>query len=161
MDFGDNAVLLGHALLLLNAFTWAAAILCIRAHVWYSTPFQLIFWQSLLAACLLAVVAFFTEGPPLFTVTAPLVMLLAYCGIPATALAFWAMTVINASLPAVTTSLGVLLAPVVGIMGSSVLLGEGIDPPLIVSACLIIGGIALGAVERKRQPAVGMPSAPD
>jgi drug/metabolite transporter (DMT)-like permease len=150
-DFGNSDILLGHALLLLNAFTWAAAILCIRAHVWYSTPFQLIFWQTLLAACLTAVAAFILEGPPSFTVTPMLVMLLAYCGIPATALAFWAMTVINASLPAVTTSLGVLLAPVVGIIGSSVFLGEGVDLPLIVATCLIIGGIALGAMERNRQ----------
>ncbi|MDR2604139.1 MAG: DMT family transporter [Desulfovibrio sp.] len=161
VDFGNNKVLLGHVLLLLNAFSWAAAILCIRAHVWYSTPFQLIFWQTLLAGCLLAVTAFIMEGPPVFTVTTSLVLLLAYCGIPATALAFWAMTVINAGLPAVTTSLGVLLAPVVGIIGSSVFLGEGIDLPLIVSTCLIIGGIALGAVERNRHQVARTTSGPD
>ncbi|MDR1946809.1 MAG: DMT family transporter [Desulfovibrio sp.] len=148
VDFGNSDVLLGYALLLLNAFSWAIAILCIRAHVWFSTPFQLIFWQTLLAASLLAVAAFIREGPPSFAVTSELVMLLAYCGIPATALAFWAMTVINASLPAVTTSLGVLAAPIVGIVGSAVFLGEGIDLQLIISAGLIIGGIALGAVER-------------
>jgi drug/metabolite transporter (DMT)-like permease len=150
-DFGDNKVLLGHALLLLNAFSWAVAILRIRAHVWHSTPFQLIFWQTLLAASLLAVTAFIQEGPPSFTVTPSLILLLAYAGIPATALAFWAMTVINASLPAVTTSLGVLMAPVVGILGSSVMLGEGIDLPLVMSAGLIIGGIVLGTVGPARR----------
>ncbi|MDR1658797.1 MAG: DMT family transporter [Desulfovibrio sp.] len=145
VDAGSDTVLLGHGLLLLSAFSWAVAILRIRAHVWLSTPFQLLLWQSLLSSALLSALALIFEGPPSFSVSPRIALLLAYCGIPATALAYWAMTVINASLPAVTTSLGVLAAPVVGILGSAVMLGETVDARLIISACLILGGIALGA----------------
>jgi drug/metabolite transporter (DMT)-like permease len=44
-------------LILLAALCWAANILYVRAHKWVSTPFQLTFWQTLLATYVLA--AFF------------------------------------------------------------------------------------------------------
>ncbi|MDR2161384.1 MAG: DMT family transporter [Desulfovibrio sp.] len=144
MDWGNRDALLGHGYLLLSALSWAMAIICIRAHVWMSTPFQLLFWQTLLASVLLCALAFALEGPLSFSPTPSLLLLLAYCGIPATALAFWAMTVINASLPATTTSLSLLATPVVGILGSILFLGEDIDLPLAIAAGLILCGIALG-----------------
>ncbi|MDR0828287.1 MAG: DMT family transporter [Desulfovibrio sp.] len=149
INFADGNILFGHVMLLLNALTWAVAILCIRAHVWMSTPFQLLFWQALLAAILLTVLALGMEGLPLFTPTLSTFLLLLYCGIPATALAYWAMTVINASLPATITSLGVLAAPVVGIISSSFALGESPDLPLIIATTMIIGGIAIGVIPEK------------
>jgi drug/metabolite transporter (DMT)-like permease len=136
--------------LLLSALSWAIAILCIRSHVWQSTPFQLIFWQTLLASLLLTPIALVFEGIPSVTLTPSLVALLAYTGIPGTALAYWAMTVINANLPATTTSLSILATPVVGILGSIVLLGESVDLPLAIAACMILGGIALGTLSPKR-----------
>jgi drug/metabolite transporter (DMT)-like permease len=151
LDWNSGAALLGHGYLLLSALFWAVAILCIRAHVWLSTPFQLLFWQTLLASLLLSLFALAVEGIPSFTCTPSLLLLFAYCGIPATALAFWAMTVINASLPAATTSLSLLATPVVGILGSVLFLGEGVDLPLAAATCLILGGIALGIFTPKRQ----------
>ena len=144
IEAGSGTLLLGYGLLLLNAFGWAVAILCIRAHVWLSTPFQLLFWQSLLGSVLLFVLALILEGPPSFSISPRTAALLAYCGIPGTALAYWAMNTINASLPAVTTSLGVLGTPIVGILGSAVALDETVDARLVVSAGLVLGGIALG-----------------
>jgi drug/metabolite transporter (DMT)-like permease len=149
LDWNKAAALLGHGYLLLHALSWAVAILRIRAHVWMSTPFQLLFWQALLASLLLSLLALAVEGIPSFTPTPSLLLLLAYCGIPATALAFWAMTVINASLPATTTSLSLLATPVVGILGSVVFLGESVDLPLAAATCLVLGGIALGLFSPK------------
>ncbi|MDR2744293.1 MAG: DMT family transporter [Desulfovibrio sp.] len=151
IDAGSGTLLLGYGLLLLNAFAWAVAILCIRAHVWLSTPLQLLFWQLLLASVLLSGLALLFEGPPSFGISPRSAMLLVYCGIPGTALAYWAMNIINASLPAVTTSLGVLATPVVGILGSAVALGEAVDARLVISACLVLGGIALGTTASGKQ----------
>jgi drug/metabolite transporter (DMT)-like permease len=153
LDWNNAPALLGHGYLLLSALSWAIAILCIRAHVWMSTPFQLLFWQTLLASFLLSCFALAVEGVPSISPTPSLLLLLAYCGIPATALAFWAMTVINASLPATTTSLSIIATPVVGILGSVIFLGESVDLPLAAAACLILGGIALGifAPERRQE----------
>ncbi|MDR1777209.1 MAG: DMT family transporter [Desulfovibrio sp.] len=152
-DQEHGSAMLGYALLLLSALSWAIVILGVRAHVWLSTPFQLLFWQTLPPSVLLSALAFWLEGAPSFSLSPALVLLLAYCGIPGTALAYWAMTVINANLPATTTSLGVLATPVVGILGAVVFLGESVDIPLIAASCLIFGGIAIGTIPPRERSA--------
>jgi drug/metabolite transporter (DMT)-like permease len=54
------------------------------------------------------------------------------------------MAMVNRSLPAVTTSLGILATPVVGTLGSALALGEPIGITLLVAMALILGGIAVG-----------------
>jgi drug/metabolite transporter (DMT)-like permease len=146
---GNDSALTGYAILLLSALSWAVAILGIRAHVWRSTPFQLLFWQALPPSVLLSCLALWVEGTPSFSLSPSLALLLAYCGIPGTVLAYWAMTVINASLPATTTSLSILATPVVGILGAVLFLGESVDLPLVAASCLILGGIAVGTYSGK------------
>src|SRR5258707_12148954 len=68
--------------------------------------------------------------------------LLLYSGIVCTALAHWAMTMVNRSLSAVTTSLGLLATPVLGIISAAVVLNEPLEPSLFLAMALIIGGIA-------------------
>ena len=53
---------------------------------------------------------------------------------------------INRSLPALTTSLGILATPLVGIASAALWLGERIDVWLMLAAGLIIGGIAIGTL---------------
>ena len=62
------------------------------------------------------------------------------------ALAYLAMAMVNRSLPAVTTSLGVLATPVVGVVSSMVVLDEPFSMALLVALTMIVGGIALGTV---------------
>ena len=150
LDWNNHAALAGNGLLLLSALSWAIAILCIRRHVWWSTPFQLLFWQMLLAGLALSLIALCFEGTPSFSLNPKLCILFLYCGIPATALATWAMTVINSSLPASTTSLSLLATPVVGIAGSAIFLNEQVDLPLIIATCLILTGIALGTLHQEK-----------
>jgi drug/metabolite transporter (DMT)-like permease len=146
LDWGDRNALLGDSLILVAALCWAANIVYVKAHKWISTPFQLVFWQVLLAAGVLSTTAWFTEGVPQIAWTARLVALLVFSGVICTALAHWAMTMVNRSLPAVTTSLGLLATPVVGIFSAAVVLNEPFEPSLFVAMALIIGGITLGAV---------------
>lgn len=54
------------------------------------------------------------------------------------------MTVVNRRVPAATAALGVLVTPAVGIGLAAVVLGEGPDPGLIVSAAVIMAGVAIG-----------------
>jgi len=78
--------------------------------------------------------------------TKQLVFGFGYSGLIGTALGFWAMAVVNRSLPATVTSLGILATPVVGIASSAFFLGERIDLPLILATTIILSGIALGTV---------------
>jgi drug/metabolite transporter (DMT)-like permease len=146
LDWSDRYALFGSGLILLAAFCWAGNIVYVRAHKWISTPFQLVFWQVLLAAALLSAGALITEGPPRIVWSTRLVALLLFSGVICTAFANWAMTMVNRSLPAVTTSLCLLATPLLGIISATLLLSEPLEPSLFLAMALIIGGITLGTV---------------
>jgi drug/metabolite transporter (DMT)-like permease len=146
LNWGDRNALFGSGLILVAAFCWAGNIVYVRAHRWISTPFQLVFWQVLLAAALLSVIAWFVDGPPHIAWTGRLIGLLLFSGIVCTAFANWAMTMVNRSLPAVTTSLWLLATPLLGIVSATAILHEPLEPSLFLAMTLIIGGIALGTV---------------
>jgi drug/metabolite transporter (DMT)-like permease len=145
-DWNDSQAVFGNGLLLLSAFAWSISILYVRAHRWISTPFQLVFWEALLAAVLLTAMAVCFEGRPHIVWTTELTLSFAYSGLIGTALGFWAMAVVNRSVPAAITSLGILATPVVGIATSVLLLGETLTLPLILATALILSGIAIGTI---------------
>ncbi len=140
----DRAALTGNLLVLLGSFCWAASILHVRAHRWVSSPFELVPWQVLLATCTLAPLALLLEGVPRVQWSPRLLALLLYGGTAGIALPYWAMQIVNKNLPAITTSLALLVVPVVGVACSALALGEPITAGLILAMLLIIGGIAVG-----------------
>lgn len=148
LDWGNRQALLGQGLLLVAALCWSVSIVYTRAHRWVATPLQLMPWQCLLAALVLTALALLVEGAPPSParVSAPAVLALGYNGVIGTALGFWAMTVVGRRVPAATASLGVLATPVLGIGLSTVILGEGLDPILLLAAALILAGIVLGTI---------------
>lgn len=146
VDWGDRTGLIGNGLILLAALCWAVSIIYVRAHRWISTPFQLVFWQSLVASAVLTALALAVEGPPRIEWTPTIIGGFLYGGFVGNALAYWAMTMVNRSLPAVTTSLGILGTPVVGVIVSMIALGEPLSVYLVAAMLLIIGGIAVGTV---------------
>ena len=145
-DWSDSSALIGNGLILLAAMCWAANILYVRAHTWISSPFQLVFWQALLATIILSTLALSINGLPQVTWTPKLTGAFLFGGICGTALAHWAMVTVNRSLPAVTTSLGLLATPVVGVVTSVIWLGEPISVSLMLAMTMIIAGIAIGTI---------------
>ena len=145
-DWHNRQGLIGNGVLLLAALLWAASILHIRAHRWKAAPFDLIPWEMALATLILGVTALAIDGWPRIAWRANLTWLLLYSALPGTALAFWASAVASQNLPAVTTSLGLLAAPVIGIIASAVTLGEAPTLTLIAAVAMIIGGIAIGTL---------------
>jgi drug/metabolite transporter (DMT)-like permease len=143
-DWSDRNAVIGNALVLAAAFCWAVSILHVRAHKWVSTPFELVPWQALLATCALMLLALTFEGVPQIEWNARLVALLLYGGAVGIALPYWTMQTVNRSLPAITTALGLLAVPIVGVACSSIALGEPLNFALLAATVLIVGGIALG-----------------
>lgn len=148
-DWTRREDVLGNVAILAAAFLWAASILHIRGHRWRSTPFDLVPWQGLLATTILVVMSIAAEGLPEIAWNGRLVVMLLYAGIPGTALAYWAITTASRSLPAVTTSLGLLATPVVSVLASTLWLGEPLTPSLVAALGLILGGIALGTTANR------------
>lgn len=147
-NWTDTNALAGSGFILLAALCWTVSIVYVRAHRWISTPFQLVFWQTLLATLVLSAIAIFKDGAPHPVWSAQLVGLFLFSGVVGTALAYWAMAMVNRSLPAVVTSLGLLATPIVGIASSAIALGEPVEVDLIVAMLLIVGGIAIGTFPR-------------
>jgi drug/metabolite transporter (DMT)-like permease len=145
-DWGDRTAVIGNGLILLAALIWAVSILHVRAHRWVSTPLALAPWEALIATLALGALALAFEELPAIVWTPRLTVLFAYAGTFGVALAYWAMAMVNRSLPAVTTGLGTLGVPVVGTLSSAFALHERIDAALALAMVLIIGGIVIGTL---------------
>jgi drug/metabolite transporter (DMT)-like permease len=150
LNWADGRTLLGSGLVVLASLFWAVNIIFLRRHRWIATPFQLLFWQVFIAAFVLTAAALTIDGLPSFAWTNRLTLLLLYSGVIGTALAYWAMSVVNKSLPALTTSLGILATPLAGLASAAIVLGETIEPPLILAAGFVLSGIAIGTMEKER-----------
>lgn len=159
LDWSNRDALAGSGLVLLAALCWAANILYVRAHKWVSTPFQLTFGQTLLASIVLATLAALIDGAPQIAWSPTLAGAFLYGGVFGTALAYWAMAMVNRSLPAATTSLGILATPVVGVVSSTLALGETVDMSLLIAMTIILAGIAIGTIPaRKSSEAMSEPA---
>jgi drug/metabolite transporter (DMT)-like permease len=143
-DWTRREAVLGNAAIIAAALLWAASILHLRGHRWRSTPFDLVPWQSLLATAVVVPLALAVDGIPAVEWDAALVLMLLYAGVPATAVAYWAMAMAGRSLPAVTTSLGLLATPVVSVVIATLWLGETLTASLVIAIVLILGGVAIG-----------------
>jgi len=150
LNWSDRNSLVGSCLIMLAAFCWAANIVYVRSHKWISTPFQLVFWQVMLASILLSILAALVDGVPHIIWSPHLIALLLFSGLVCTALAHWAMSMVNRSVPATTTSLGLLATPALGIVSGAIFLGEAFEPWLLAALALIVSGIAVSIVDGRR-----------
>ena len=149
-EWSDKELMWGNASILAAALLWAASILHIRGHRWCSTPFQLVPWEMLIAAVVLTAIALPIADPPdPGAWDAEVVALVMFVGLPGTALAYWAVAVATRNLPAVTTSLGLLATPVVGIIVAVIVLDEPLTTSLVFALILILAGIAIGTTGGK------------
>lgn len=143
-DWHDHRAVLGNGLIMLAAVCWAANIVYVRAHRWITPPFELAFWQALLASVLLSALALLIEGVPVVHWGSEVSGLLAYAGIFGIAIAYWAAVNVNRALPAAVTALGFLGVPVFGLACAAVWLDEPVSASLLWGMALIIAGIAVG-----------------
>jgi drug/metabolite transporter (DMT)-like permease len=146
LNWADTNVMAGAGMVILAAVCWAANIIYIRAHRWIASPLQLLLWQVLVATLVLTTMAMLIDGWPHIVWSRRLLLLFLYSGLIGTALAYWAMSMVNKSLPALTTSLGTTATPIVGIASAAILLGEPVDLSLAVAAALIVSGIMLNTL---------------
>ena len=142
-DWSTPDVLIGNGLLMLAALGWAATILHTRRHSWTASPLQLAPWQMLGALPVLLVLALVFEGDAEIAWSGELIAILLFNGPVATAFCFWAVVTVQRSLPAISTSLGLLGVPTAGVILSALLLGETLSLTRVGGLALIVGGMAL------------------
>jgi drug/metabolite transporter (DMT)-like permease len=142
-DWSDHTAVVGNGCLLAAAAFWAGSIIHVRAHCWQGTPLTLAPWQMLIGLIPLFSLAWSVEGPPPHVSFSLGTLALAiYSGPLITAYPFWALVTVSRTLPAVTTSLTLLLVPVIGLLSSLIFLAEQINATLIVGLLLIVSAVA-------------------
>jgi drug/metabolite transporter (DMT)-like permease len=143
VDWGDRGIIFGSLLLMLAAMIWGIGILHIRGHRWHLSPLQLTPWQLLFAGLGVLPPALWQDGFGGFDWGPVLIGALVYNGPIATAFCFWAATSITRALPATTSSLSFLAVPMMGVLLSTIALGEVLDATLIGGFGLILAGVVL------------------
>jgi drug/metabolite transporter (DMT)-like permease len=152
LAWGDSDIVLGHVLLVLAAITNAATAVHIKGHRWTISPLQAIPWQLGGAALILVAIAMTSEGIPHIDWTPQLGFVVAYQGMLATGVAFWAQITILRNLAATSANLTLMMVPVVGVVSSAILVGENITPSLIAGFVLIIAGVTLNLLSDELDP---------
>jgi len=110
------------------------------------TPLQAIPWQLGGAFALLTVIALAREGVPHIDWTPELGFVVAYQGVLATGVAFWAQITILRNMAAVSANLTLMTVPVVGVVSSVILVAEPMTLPLLAGLALIIAGVAINVL---------------
>ncbi len=153
-DWSRTDVVIGNAMLLLASMSWATTIVHLRTHRWRLSPLELGPWQLLVATAVIAPAALWIEGVPEVAWTVELAALLAFAGPLATTATVWGAIVVMRSLPATTNSLAFLATPVMGVLASSLVLGERLTATNVAGLALIVAGLGCVAVsDARRSPA--------
>lgn len=150
-DWHDRRIVLGHFYLVMAGFSWAIAMMHTHRHEWRGTPLDALPWQMSVATVLLWMLAILLEPQGYLDQDKWQVwMALIYMGVIAGPTATWAAVSVTRALPPVTTSLGMLGVPLLGIASSVVLLGEPVTVSLAIGTALVLAGMAIVILERAR-----------
>lgn len=150
-DWSDRNVIIGNGLLILAALVWAPVVIHLRLNRSTLTTLQLVPWQLLVAAAVVASAGLIFEGLPELVWTRKALAVVGFGGFIGTALGMYAVNSTLRLLPTVTSTIGLLGVPVFALAISMIFLGEDLTPGLAAGLILILGGIGLVSVpERKR-----------
>lgn len=142
-DWSNKQLLTGNIELFLASVCFAITILYSRFARWHSAPLILIPWQLALGSLLALICALIFDPQPVVHWGAPLISVLIYTSLFASAFAYWCMITISKALPAITASLALLGVPLLGLALATVLLHEPFTLTLGLSIGLFLMGMSL------------------
>ncbi len=142
-DWSEPSVLIGTGLLLAAAVVSASTAVHVRRHRWTIDPIQALPWQLAGATIPLVALGLIVDGAPSVEWTPQLIGMMAYQGILASGLAFWAQIVVLRSFSAVSTNLTMTGVPVLGVTSSALVLGERVSFTLLAGMTLVIVGVVV------------------
>ena len=146
IDWGIPAELAGTLALTAYGVMWAGVTIHIRRHAWTASPLELQPSMLLLATVPVAVAAVLFESGRTIDWQSGAVFALLYSGPLATAFAYWASQSITRSLGPISSAMGFLATPVVGLVAGALILGEQLEVADLLGFGLVIAGIAFASL---------------
>lgn len=142
IDWSLPAEVAGTLALLFNAMCWAVVTIHIRRHTWHAAPLVLQPWMLLTALVPILIAALVLEPGRTIRWEPMSILILLYSGPLASAFAYWASQSITRSLGPISSGMGFLATPVVGLVSGAIVLGESIGPLDLAGFGLVVAGIA-------------------
>ena len=143
----------GFIVMLGAAVSWAAGTVLLKARDWPPQPIARSAWVVGISAVPATAGALLLEQP--WTLQMPPVPVLAamtFHVIGPVAICYAAWTALIARLPASTAAIATLLIPVVGVVSSSVLLGDPLTTPKLVALGMIVASVTFVLIRPLRKP---------
>lgn len=145
----------GLILAFLCALSWAAGTIYMKAFRIEGDLIAVTMWQIVVGAVVFAVCYLIFVGPPVLEPLQTRTWLgIAYSGFFGTAFAYFIWYNIIGKVSTATASLGTLANPVIGVIGSVIILGETLTAPDIIGFALIFAAAACVLLQPRPQ-AVG------
>ncbi|MBX9586083.1 MAG: DMT family transporter [Gammaproteobacteria bacterium] len=148
-NWTDKNVLIGNGCIISAAILWTIVILHTRFGKWISQPLELLPWQLLLGSFITLIFALIIEPHPSVIWNTALISSLLYNAIFACAFGYFASITVTRRLPVVSTSIGFLGVPVIGIALSTIVFHGSLTQSFIFASIFILLGLVIISVEPK------------
>jgi len=142
IDWSVPAEVAGTLALIGSAGLWAIVTIHIRRHRWHASPLELQPWMLLVALVPVLAATLIAEPSHAVRWSPVSVLIIAYTGPLATAFAYWASHAITRSLGPISSAMGFLAVPVVGLVSGALVLSEAVGPADLAGFGLVLAGIA-------------------
>jgi drug/metabolite transporter (DMT)-like permease len=165
IDWTAEGALLGSLLLIIGALGSAVALVHVRRHPWQGTPFDAQIWQLIVALVPMLVFMVLLEGDQVADAlqpSVPLFLAIVYSGFLATAFAYWASQMIVKALGPLTTGIGYLGTPMVGVIVGMLVLGETLSTLDLAGIAVTVAAIVIVLLAQRPRgrseplPAIGV-----
>ena len=146
--------LIGLSLSVACAMTWAVATIYLKV---IRLPGDLVIttWQVIFAFVVMVVLVPLFQGPPSFELTsARSIFAVVFSGLVGTCLAYALWYHVIQYVPSMTASIGVLAAPVVGVISASLVLGEMPTVSDMIGFALVFAAAACVILQPRERPPV-------
>jgi drug/metabolite transporter (DMT)-like permease len=161
IDWGSPPELAGTLALTAYGVMWAGVTIHIRRHRWRSTPLELQPWRLRLATAVVGTAALLFERDRSIDWQPGAVFALLYSGPLATAFAYWASQSITRSLGPISSAMGFLATPVVGLVAGAIILGEQLGLADLAGFGLVVAGIAFASLWPATRPGTAAETTPE
>ncbi|MBU6498716.1 MAG: DMT family transporter [Rhodospirillales bacterium] len=150
IDWSAPGVLIGHLFLLGAAFCFSLAMIVVRRAPPRSSMLELLPWCFALATLVLAPLALW-RGGGIGTWSPTAIWAMVYIGGLAGPVGTWCVMEVAAKLPAMVSSVGLLMTPAAGLILSTLWLHEPLGADLLAGSALILGGVGFAAWPQRRR----------